>query len=43
MDTELPDRSGSAGFLIPLTKDNKTRDENLKLLNGNSGDLADKV
>nr|GMC81765.1 phosphatidylinositol:ceramide inositolphosphotransferase 1-like isoform X1 [Ipomoea batatas] len=39
---ELPDRSGSAGFLIPLTKDNKTRDENLKLLNGNSGDLADK-
>ncbi|VFQ90948.1 unnamed protein product [Cuscuta campestris] len=38
---ELADRSGSATFLLPLTKDNiKTKDENHKLLNGNSRDLV---
>ncbi|KAK4432324.1 Phosphatidylinositol:ceramide inositolphosphotransferase 1 [Sesamum alatum] len=38
---ELPDRSnGAASLLLPLSKDGK-REENHKLLNGNSGDSAD--
>ncbi|KAL0316360.1 UNVERIFIED_CONTAM: Phosphatidylinositol:ceramide inositolphosphotransferase 1 [Sesamum radiatum] len=38
---ELPDRSnGAAALLLPLSKDGK-REENHKLLNGNSGDSAD--
>ncbi|KAL3640692.1 Phosphatidylinositol:ceramide inositolphosphotransferase 2 [Castilleja foliolosa] len=37
---ELPDRS-SATLFLPLTKDNRTKEENHKLLNGNSGDAAD--
>ncbi|XP_019161233.1 PREDICTED: phosphatidylinositol:ceramide inositolphosphotransferase 1 isoform X1 [Ipomoea nil] len=37
---ELPDRSGPVA--LPLTKDNKTKEENHKLLNGNSGDPAEK-
>lgn len=41
---ELPDRSSaSAALFLPLTKDNKTKEENHKLLNGNSGDAADWV
>ncbi|KAL7095493.1 hypothetical protein ACP275_10G027700 [Erythranthe tilingii] len=39
---ELPDRSnGSATLFLPITKDNKTKEENHKQLNGNSGDSAD--
>lgn len=38
---ELPDRSGAA-FLLPLSKDNMTKDENQKLLNGNSGETTEK-
>ncbi|KAG8376973.1 hypothetical protein BUALT_Bualt09G0120000 [Buddleja alternifolia] len=39
---ELPDRSnGGSALLLPLTKDNKSKEENHKLLNGNSGDTAD--
>jgi hypothetical protein len=41
---ELPDRSGGASLLLPLTakdKDGRTKEENHKLLNGNSGDPAD--
>ncbi|EYU41807.1 hypothetical protein ABFS83_10G024700 [Erythranthe nasuta] len=39
---ELPDRSnGSATLFLPITKDNKTKEENHKLINGNSGDSAD--
>ncbi|KAI3474794.1 hypothetical protein Pfo_030053 [Paulownia fortunei] len=39
---ELPDRSnGAAALFLPLTKDNKTKEENHKLMNGNSGDSAD--
>uniref|UniRef100_A0A6N2KTQ6 Sphingomyelin synthase-like domain-containing protein n=1 Tax=Salix viminalis TaxID=40686 RepID=A0A6N2KTQ6_SALVM len=41
---ELPDRTGSASLLLPLStkdKDSKTREENHKLLNGNSLDPAD--
>ncbi|KAJ9694849.1 hypothetical protein PVL29_010364 [Vitis rotundifolia] len=45
---ELPDRSngsyGTASLLLPLStkdKDSKTKEENHKLLNGNSGDPAD--
>ncbi|XP_009627923.1 phosphatidylinositol:ceramide inositolphosphotransferase 1-like isoform X1 [Nicotiana tabacum] len=37
---ELPDRT-SAALLLPLSKDSKTKEENHKLLNGNSGDPAD--
>ncbi|KAI5670026.1 hypothetical protein M9H77_19879 [Catharanthus roseus] len=37
---ELPDRSAAA-LSLPLTKDSKTKEENHKLLNGNSGDPAD--
>lgn len=37
---ELPDRS-AATLLLPLSKDGKTKEENHKLLNGNSGDPAD--
>ncbi|GER55855.1 phosphatidylinositol:ceramideinositolphosphotransferase [Striga asiatica] len=40
---ELPDRSSGTVFL-PLTKDNRiNKEENHKLLNGNSGDSADWV
>lgn len=39
---ELPDRSAATLFL-PLTKDNKTKEETHKLMNGNSGDSADWV
>ncbi|KAL3839461.1 hypothetical protein ACJIZ3_024052 [Penstemon smallii] len=38
---ELPDRSNGGGPLLPLTKDNKSKEENLKLMNGNYGDSAD--
>ncbi|KAG6769541.1 hypothetical protein POTOM_025183 [Populus tomentosa] len=41
---ELPDRTGGASILLPLSnkdKDSKTREENHKLLNGNSVDPAD--
>ncbi|XP_057801301.1 phosphatidylinositol:ceramide inositolphosphotransferase 1-like [Salvia miltiorrhiza] len=39
---ELPDRSsGSASQLLPLSKDTRIKDENHKLLNGNSGESAD--
>lgn len=40
--TELPDRSGAA-LLLPLSKDSRTKEENHKLLNGNSGDPTDWV
>lgn len=40
-EPEMPDRSGPVA--LPLTKDNKTKEENQKLLNGNSGDPAEKV
>lgn len=44
MHAELPDRSnGAAALFLPLTKDNKTKEENHKQLNGNSGDSADWV
>ncbi|CAN1849954.1 Phosphatidylinositol:ceramide inositolphosphotransferase 1 [Linum perenne] len=39
--TELPDRTGATTLLLPLTtkdKDEKTKEENHKLLNGNSVD-----
>ncbi|XP_021829548.1 phosphatidylinositol:ceramide inositolphosphotransferase 1-like [Prunus avium] len=43
---ELPDRTnGAASFLLPLStkdKDSKTKEENHKLLNGISGDPADR-
>lgn len=41
---ELPDRSIAAATLLPLStkdKDSRTKEENHKLLNGNSGDPAD--
>ncbi|KAG8374372.1 hypothetical protein BUALT_Bualt11G0125000 [Buddleja alternifolia] len=38
---EIPERANGAGGLLPLSKDNKSREENHKLLNGNSGDSAD--
>uniref|UniRef100_A0A5B6ZQJ3 Putative phosphatidylinositol:ceramide inositolphosphotransferase 1 n=1 Tax=Davidia involucrata TaxID=16924 RepID=A0A5B6ZQJ3_DAVIN len=39
---ELPDRtSGAAVSLLPLSKDGRTKEENHKLLNGNSGDPVD--
>ncbi|KAL3569658.1 hypothetical protein D5086_029548 [Populus alba] len=41
---ELPDRTGGASFLLPLStrdKDSKTKEENHKLLNGNSVDPPD--
>lgn len=38
---ELPDRTGAAAFLLPMSKDGRTKEENLKHLNGNSGDSAD--
>lgn len=43
--SELPDRTNVAvSTLLPLsTKDTKTKDENHKLINGNSGDPADRV
>ncbi|KAE9455578.1 hypothetical protein C3L33_12523, partial [Rhododendron williamsianum] len=39
---ELPDRSGGAALLLPLSKDGRTKEENFKLLNGNSGDPIDR-
>lgn len=36
---ELPDRT--TALLLPLTKDSKSKEENHKLLNGNSGDPAE--
>ncbi|XP_011019188.1 PREDICTED: phosphatidylinositol:ceramide inositolphosphotransferase 1-like [Populus euphratica] len=42
---ELPDRTGGASLLLPLSnkdRDSKTREENHKLLNGNSVDPADR-
>ncbi|KAG6744188.1 hypothetical protein POTOM_052898 [Populus tomentosa] len=41
---ELPDRTAGASFLLPLStkdKDSKTKEENHKLLNGNSVDPPD--
>ncbi|KAF5471593.1 hypothetical protein F2P56_008373 [Juglans regia] len=41
---EMPDRTGGASLLLPMStkdKDSKTKEENHKLLNGNSGDPAD--
>ncbi|KAK4345672.1 hypothetical protein RND71_035848 [Anisodus tanguticus] len=37
---ELPDRT-NATSLLPVSKDSKTKEENHKLLNGNSGDSED--
>ena len=42
----MPDRTGGASLLLPLTskdKDSKNKEENHKLLNGNSGDPTDRV
>lgn len=42
--SELPDHSGGSQQLLPLStkeKENRTREENHKLLNGNSGDASD--
>nr|GMC69303.1 phosphatidylinositol:ceramide inositolphosphotransferase 2-like [Ipomoea batatas] len=39
---ELPDRSVAA-FLLPMSKDSMSKDENQKLLNGNSGETTEKV
>lgn len=45
--TEMPDRSIGSSTLLPVTaskdKDGKTKEENLKLLNGNSLDSLDLV
>nr|GLL36935.1 phosphatidylinositol:ceramide inositolphosphotransferase 1-like [Ipomoea trifida] len=38
---ELPDRSVAA-FLLPMSKDSMSKDENQKLLNGNSGETTEK-
>ncbi|CAN4115985.1 unnamed protein product [Withania somnifera] len=38
---ELPDRTSA--LLLPVTKDSKSKEENHKLLNGNSGDPAEWV
>ncbi|KAK3037479.1 hypothetical protein RJ639_031973 [Escallonia herrerae] len=38
---ELPDRGGGSALLLPLSKDSRTKEENHKLLNGNSGDATD--
>ncbi|XP_047332095.1 phosphatidylinositol:ceramide inositolphosphotransferase 1-like [Impatiens glandulifera] len=39
---ELPDRTGAAAFLLPVSKDNnKTKEESHKLINGNSGEPLD--
>lgn len=43
---ELPDRNAMTTFLLPMSnkdRDGRTKEENLKLLNGNSGDPADRV
>ncbi|XP_057513704.1 phosphatidylinositol:ceramide inositolphosphotransferase 1-like [Actinidia eriantha] len=39
---ELPDRTGGPTLLLPLTKESRTKEENHKLLNGNSGDPVDR-
>ncbi|CAI9760809.1 unnamed protein product [Fraxinus pennsylvanica] len=38
---ELPDR-GAATMLLPLSKDGRSKEENHRFLNGNSGDPSDK-
>ncbi|KAK1396831.1 Plant inositol phosphorylceramide synthase [Heracleum sosnowskyi] len=38
---EMPDR-GAAALLLPVSKDSRTKEENLKLLNGNAGDPTDR-
>lgn len=38
---ELADRSNGSSLMLPLS--NRTREENHKLVNGNSGDSADWV
>lgn len=47
LGTEMPDRSIGTSTLLPVTaskdKDGKTKEENLKLLNGNSLDSLDFV
>ncbi|KAM3287781.1 hypothetical protein P3S67_021211 [Capsicum chacoense] len=45
IDKQLPELSDrtSAALSIPLSKDSKTKEENHKLLNGNSGDPAEWV
>ncbi|XP_062231050.1 phosphatidylinositol:ceramide inositolphosphotransferase-like isoform X2 [Phragmites australis] len=43
--TELPDRSAGLTSMLPVTvkdKDSKLKEENTRLLNGNSGDSADR-
>lgn len=40
--SELPDRTAVAALLLPLSNKERTKDENHKLLNGNSGDPADR-
>ncbi|KAK9995436.1 hypothetical protein SO802_020145 [Lithocarpus litseifolius] len=42
---EMPDQTSGASLLLPLTskdKDSRSKEENHKLLNGNSGDLTDR-
>ncbi|KAF5476181.1 hypothetical protein F2P56_007916 [Juglans regia] len=42
---EMPDRTGATSLLLPLNikdKDSRTKEDNHKLLNGNSGDPADR-
>jgi len=42
---EMPDRTTGSSPLIPLSvkeKDSRSKEENHKLLNGNSGDIADR-
>ncbi|CAL4892761.1 unnamed protein product [Urochloa decumbens] len=43
--TELPDRSAGSASILPVSakdKDTKLKEENTRLLNGNSGDSADR-
>ncbi|KAL0010018.1 hypothetical protein SO802_005126, partial [Lithocarpus litseifolius] len=43
---QMPDRTSGASLLLPLTskdKDSRNKDENHKLLNGNSGDRTDRI
>ncbi|XAR68879.1 hypothetical protein NMG60_11000283 [Bertholletia excelsa] len=39
---EMPDRTGGAALLLPVSKDGRTKEENHKLLNGNSGEPLDR-
>ena len=45
MFTEMPDRTGSTGSLLPLSnkEKDKTKEEDHKLVNGNSNDTSDWV